>query len=127
MGVVVYRWEAPLFFANAGIFRQEIRKLVRRRNPRWVVLQCEAITDIDVTAADMLDKLDLELNAKGVNVVFVEMRSRIAGPPRALRPVRHASTESTSIRRSTRRCAASRTRSSEVRRDAAAPRRRTES
>jgi high affinity sulfate transporter 1 len=76
-GVVVYRWEAPLFFANAGIFRQEIRKLERRRKPRWIVLQCEAITDIDVTAADMLDKLDKELNDKGVSVVFVEMRSRI--------------------------------------------------
>jgi high affinity sulfate transporter 1 len=76
-GVVVYRWEAPLFFANAGIFRQEIRKLERRRKPRWIVLQCEAITDIDVTAADMLDKLDKELNDKDVNVVFVEMRSRI--------------------------------------------------
>jgi MFS superfamily sulfate permease-like transporter len=76
-GVVVYRWEAPLFFANAGIFRQEIRRLERRRKPRWIVLQCEAITDIDVTAADMLEKLDTELNDKGVNVVFVEMRSRI--------------------------------------------------
>ena len=54
--MVVYRWEAPLFFANAGIFRQEIRTLVRRRQPRWVVLQCEAITDIDVTAADMLEQ-----------------------------------------------------------------------
>jgi MFS superfamily sulfate permease-like transporter len=76
-GVVVYRWEAPLFFANAGIFRQEVRTLERRRKPRWIVLQCEAITDIDVTAADMLEKLDKELNDKGVNVVFVEMRSRI--------------------------------------------------
>jgi MFS superfamily sulfate permease-like transporter len=75
--ILVYRWEAPLFFANAGIFRQEIRKLVRRRKPRWLVVQCEAITDIDVTAADMLDKLDKELNDGGVNVVFVEMRSRI--------------------------------------------------
>ncbi len=76
-GVVIYRWEAPLFFANAGIFRQEIRHLVRNRKPRWVVLQCEAITDIDVTAADTLVRLDNELNAKGVNVVFVEMRGRI--------------------------------------------------
>ena len=75
--VLIFRWEAPLFFANAGIFRQEIRRLVRRRDPRWVVLQCEAITDIDVTAADMLDQLDKELNDKGVNVVFVEMRTRI--------------------------------------------------
>ena len=75
--VLIFRWEAPLFFANAGIFRQEIRRLVRRRDPRWVVLQCEAITDIDVTAADMLDQLDKELNDKGINVVFVEMRTRI--------------------------------------------------
>ena len=76
-GVVIYRWEAPLFFANAGIFRQHIRKLVRERKPRWVVLQCEAITDIDVTAADMLKGLDHELNQQGVHMAFVEMRDRL--------------------------------------------------
>ena len=76
-GVVVYRWEAPLFFANAGIFRQEVRRLVRRRGPRWIVLQCEAITDIDVTAADMLERLDRELNAQGVSIAFVELLSRL--------------------------------------------------
>jgi high affinity sulfate transporter 1 len=75
--VVVYRWEAPLFFANAGMFRQQVRHHVRQRRPRWVVLQCEAITDIDVTAADMLDRLDVELNAAGVHVAFVELRSRL--------------------------------------------------
>ena len=53
-GIVVYRWEAPLFFANAGIFRKQVRDLVRDRQPRFVVLQCEAITDVDVTAAAML-------------------------------------------------------------------------
>jgi high affinity sulfate transporter 1 len=76
-GVIVFRWEAPLFFANAGIFRQQIRHLVHERRPVWVVLQCEAITDIDVTAADMLKRLDLELNAKGVHVAFVELRDRL--------------------------------------------------
>ncbi len=76
-GIVIYRWEAPLFFANAGIFRQTIRKLVREREPRWVVLQCEAITDIDVTAADMLRALDAELNAKGIHIAFVELRGRL--------------------------------------------------
>lgn len=75
--VVVYRWEAPLFFANSGIFRQQVRGLVRRRKPRWVVLQCEAITDIDVTAADMLERLDRELNAQGVHLAFVELRERL--------------------------------------------------
>jgi high affinity sulfate transporter 1 len=76
-GIVVYRWEAPLFFANAGAFRQQIRKLVRERTPRWVVLQCEAITDIDVTAAEMLEQLDRELNGAGIHLAFVEMRSRL--------------------------------------------------
>jgi high affinity sulfate transporter 1 len=76
-GVVVFRWEAPLFFANSGIFRQQIRGLVLRRRPRWIVLQCEAITDIDVTAADMLRRLDLELNAQGVNIALVELRDRL--------------------------------------------------
>lgn len=76
-GVLVFRWEAPLFFANAGIFRQQIRHLVHHRRPAWVVLQCEAITDIDVTAADMLERLDRELNAKGVHVAFVELRDRL--------------------------------------------------
>ena len=75
--VVVYRWEAPLFFANSGMFRQQVRGLVRRHRPSWVVLQCEAITDIDVTAAEMLERLDLELNAQGIHVAFVEMRSRL--------------------------------------------------
>jgi len=76
-GVVVFRWEAPLFFANAGQFRQEVRSLVRRSDLRWVIVQCEAITDIDVTAADMLERLDEELNGQGVNMLFVELRSRL--------------------------------------------------
>jgi high affinity sulfate transporter 1 len=76
-GVVVYRWEAPLFFANAGAFRQQIRKLVRAREPTWVVIQCEAITDIDVTAAEMLAQLDTELNGAGRYMAFVELRSRL--------------------------------------------------
>jgi high affinity sulfate transporter 1 len=76
-GILVYRWEAPLFFANAGMFRQQVRHLVRRRRPTWVVLQCEAVTDIDVTAADMLERLDLELNERGIHVAFVELRSRL--------------------------------------------------
>lgn len=75
--VVVFRWEAPLFFANAGIFRREVRRLVAERRPAWVVLQCEAITDVDVTAAEMLEQLDLELNAAGIHVAFAELRGRL--------------------------------------------------
>ena len=77
--VVVFRWEAPLFFANSGIFADQVRELVQERRPAWVVLQCEAITDIDVTAAAMLERLDNELNAKGVHLAFVELRTRLHG------------------------------------------------
>jgi high affinity sulfate transporter 1 len=76
-GIVVYRWEAPLFFANAGSFGQQIRKIVRDCHPRWVVLQCEAVTDVDVTAAEMLERLDNELNAAGTHLAFAEMRRRL--------------------------------------------------
>ena len=76
-GITVYRWEAPLFFANAGAFRRQVRELAMRPGCTWVVLQCEAITDIDVTAAAMLEDLDEELNAKGIHMAFVEMRSRL--------------------------------------------------
>jgi MFS superfamily sulfate permease-like transporter len=76
-GVLIFRWEAPLFFANAGIFREQVRSLVRERQPRWVVLQCEAMTDIDVTAAAMLEQLDIELNEQGIHIAFVELRTRL--------------------------------------------------
>ncbi|NCA69204.1 MAG: STAS domain-containing protein [Sphingobacteriia bacterium] len=76
-GILVFRWEAPLFFANAGIFRQQLRRLVHERQPRWIVLQCEAITDIDVTAAAMLKDLDGELDHQGIRLAFVGMRSRL--------------------------------------------------
>lgn len=76
-GIVVYRWEAPLFFANASLFHDQVRRLVRKTQARWVVLQCEAITDIDVTAAEMLDQADKQLNARGVHLAFVELRGRL--------------------------------------------------
>jgi high affinity sulfate transporter 1 len=76
-GIVVFRWEAPLFFANAGIFRQQVRSLARDDDVRWIVLQCEAVTDIDVTAADMLEQLSAELRSQGKHLAFVEMRARL--------------------------------------------------
>ena len=75
--IVVFRWEAPLFFANAGLFRQALRALVRESHPRWVVLQCQAVTDIDVTAAEKLEQLDRQLNEEGVHLAFVELRGRL--------------------------------------------------
>ena len=76
-GIVVYRWEAPLFFANSSAFRTQIRRVVAARQATWVVVQCEAMTDVDVSAAKMLEQLDRELNAAGVHMAFAEMRTRL--------------------------------------------------
>lgn len=76
-GIVVYRWEAPLFFANASAFRTQVRRVVAESHPAWVVVQCEAMTDVDVSAAQMLEQLDRELNAAGIHMAFVEMRARL--------------------------------------------------
>jgi high affinity sulfate transporter 1 len=76
-GIVVFRWEAPLFFANSGLFRQTIRTLVNEKQPHWIILQCEAVTDVDVTAAEKLEQLDRQLNDQGVNLAFVELRDRL--------------------------------------------------
>ena len=76
-GIVVYRWEAPLFFANCSAFRTQIRHMVGERHTGWVVVQCEAMTDVDVSAARMLEQLDRELNAAGVHMAFAEMRTRL--------------------------------------------------
>ncbi len=76
-GVVVFRWEAPLFFASSGQFRDQVRRLARQQTPAWIVPQCEAVTGIDVTAAEVLKALDAELNDRGVHLAFVEPRGRL--------------------------------------------------
>ena len=84
------------------MFRQQVRHHVREHQPRWVVLQCEAITDIDVTAADMLERLDLELNEVGIHLAFVELRSRLHELLSTATACSAPSTASTSTRPSTR-------------------------
>ena len=76
-GIVVFRWEAPLFFANSSTFQRSIRELVRDRQPRWIVLDCAAVTDLDVTAAGMLKVLDDDLNDRGIHLAFVELRGHL--------------------------------------------------
>ena len=58
-GLVIYRFDAPLFFANAKTFRDEVMQLARAEPaPRWIVVAAEPITDVDTTAADVLFELD---------------------------------------------------------------------
>src|SRR4051794_18474828 len=77
-GMVVFRFDAPLLFANARTFREQIRRLAAAEpRPRWIVLAAEPITDVDTTAADMLADLDKELNANGISLVFAEIKDPV--------------------------------------------------
>jgi high affinity sulfate transporter 1 len=77
-GLVLFRFDAPLIFANARVFREQIRELARAEPPpRWIVIAAEPITDVDTTAADMLDDLDEYLNARGISLVFAELKDPV--------------------------------------------------
>ena len=74
-GLVIYRFDGPLIFANAKTFRSEVREFARTEpTPRWIVIAAEPMTDVDTTAADMLEELDQELEAAGIHLVFAEMK-----------------------------------------------------
>ncbi len=77
-GMVILRFDAPLFFANARTFREQIRRLASAEpRPEWIVIAAEPITDVDTTAADMLADLDEELNAAGISLVFAELKDPV--------------------------------------------------
>ncbi len=77
-GLVIYRFDAPLIFANAGLFKAEIRHIARSDPPpSWIIVAAEPITSLDTTAADMLEELDRELEATGINLVFAEMKDAV--------------------------------------------------
>lgn len=74
-GLAIYRFDAPLFFANVKTFRDNVRRLARTDpKPRWILIAAEPITDVDTTAADVLFELDHELDAQGTSLVFAELK-----------------------------------------------------
>ena len=77
-GLVIYRFDAPLIFANAKTFRDEVKRLAGAEPaPRWIVIAAEPVTDVDTTASDMLEDLDEELNARGISLVFAELKDPV--------------------------------------------------
>ena len=76
--VVIYRFDAPLLFANAPAFRDEVRRLAQADPPpRWIIVAAEPITDVDTTASDVLQQLDETLNSEGINLVFAELKDPV--------------------------------------------------
>jgi high affinity sulfate transporter 1 len=77
-GLVIYRFDGPVFFANATTFRDEIRRRAQADPPpRWILIAAEPMTDVDTTASDMLTQLDQTLNAQGTSLVFAELKDPV--------------------------------------------------
>src|SRR5215510_14871145 len=75
-GLVLFRWDAPLFFANAELFRDRVQAAVddAPTQVQWVVVAAEPVTSVDVTAADILEELVDSLQDKGIELCFAEMK-----------------------------------------------------
>jgi len=80
-GLVLFRWDAPLFFANAELFHRHVLAAVAESPApvRRVVVTAEPVTSIDVTSADMLAELEQALREAGVELRFAEMKDPVKG------------------------------------------------
>jgi high affinity sulfate transporter 1 len=78
-GLVLFRWDAPLFFANAEYFAQCILEAIATApaTVRRVVVTAEPITSVDVTAADALTELDAALRARNIELCFAELKDPV--------------------------------------------------
>jgi high affinity sulfate transporter 1 len=78
-GLVLFRWDAPLFFANAELFKARVLDTAAKSPTpvRWFVVAAEPVTSVDVTAADILAELIEELRAKDVELSFAELKDPV--------------------------------------------------
>jgi high affinity sulfate transporter 1 len=78
-GLVLFRWDAPLFFANAELFRERVLNAVAKSSTpvRRVVVAAEPVTGIDITAADALAELDEALSSAGIELCFAELKDPV--------------------------------------------------
>ncbi|SIO46927.1 high affinity sulphate transporter 1 [Bradyrhizobium erythrophlei] len=78
-GLVLFRWDAPLFFANAEFFKERVLDAVATSPPpvRWLVVAAEPVTSVDVTACDMVAELDQALHAQGIELCFAELKDPV--------------------------------------------------
>ena len=78
-GLVLFRWDAPLFFANAELFKQRIMDAVTNAptKVRWMVVTAEPVTSVDITAADALAELRCNLSEVGIELCFAELKDPV--------------------------------------------------
>src|SRR6185369_3308845 len=78
-GLVLFRWDAPLFFANAEFFHDRVLDAVAASPTavRWLVVGAEPVTSVDVTAADVVEELEKTLRTAGIDLCFAEMKDPV--------------------------------------------------
>jgi len=78
-GLVLFRWDAPLFFANAELFHDRVLDAIDGSPTpvRCLVVAAEPVTSVDVTAADILVELDESLKAADIELCFAEMKDPV--------------------------------------------------
>ena len=78
-GLVLFRWDAPLFFANAEQFQHCVLEAIDQspERVRRIVIAAEPVTSVDVTSADMLIELEQQLRAAGIELRFAEMKDPV--------------------------------------------------
>jgi len=78
-GLVLFRWDAPLFFANAELFHQRLLDAIAQSptTVKRLIIAAEPVTSIDVTSADMLAELHRTLTEAGIEVRFAEMKDPV--------------------------------------------------
>ena len=90
-GLMIYRYDSPLFFANAEDFRtRALASVDEAETPvRWFVLNAEAVSEVDITAADALEELRKELDRRGVVVGIARMKEELREDLRRTAFLRH--------------------------------------
>jgi high affinity sulfate transporter 1 len=78
-GLVLFRWDAPLFFANAELFKERVLNVVAKSPTpvRRFVVVAAPVTSVDVSAADSLRELDETLNRNGIKLCFAELKDPV--------------------------------------------------
>jgi len=77
-GLVLFRWDAPLFFANAELFKERVLAAAANSPPvHWLVVAAEPVTSVDVTAADSVAELDKALQDAGIELCFAELKDPV--------------------------------------------------
>jgi high affinity sulfate transporter 1 len=78
-GLVLFRWDAPLFFANAELFHDRVLEAVAASPTpvSRVVVAAEPVTSVDVTAADIVNELDDRLHSAGIDLCWAEMKDPV--------------------------------------------------